>query len=103
MQEREVRLAAQRILANRLFPRATDRFWDGLDLDLSGANLIDFDIRACQVGTARFDGALMAVVGVMTVERLAPDEVGDAWFGAGADEPVDDIRSLIHEYPNPPE
>ncbi|MBB4908551.1 pentapeptide repeat-containing protein [Actinophytocola algeriensis] len=57
VQEREVRLAAQRILADHVAPRDTGRFWDGTDLDLSGATLVDFDLRACRVGTARFDGA----------------------------------------------
>lgn len=57
VQEREVRLAAQRILAHHLTPRDTDRFWNGIDVDLSGANLIDFDIRACRIGAGRFDGA----------------------------------------------
>jgi DNA segregation ATPase FtsK/SpoIIIE-like protein len=57
VQEREVRLAAQRILAQHLAPQDSGRFWDGIDLDLTGANLIDFDLQACRVGPARFDGA----------------------------------------------
>ncbi len=57
VQEREVRLAAQRILAHHLAPRDADRFWDGIDLDLTGANLVDFDLRACRLGPARFTSA----------------------------------------------
>jgi S-DNA-T family DNA segregation ATPase FtsK/SpoIIIE len=56
-QEREVRLAAQRILADHLTPEDVDRFWDGISLDLTGANLIDFDLHACRVGPARFERA----------------------------------------------
>ncbi len=74
-QERQVRLTAQRILSDhlrkpddnqRLTSRAT-RFWDQVTLDLTGATLIDFDLRQCMVtGEASFNGATFS---------------GDAWFG----------------------
>jgi Pentapeptide repeats (9 copies) len=77
-QERQVRLTAQRILAEHLRDdRARDqrssnppgsRFWDNIRLDLSGATLIDFDLvngvtadanfhRAAFAGDASFDEA----------------------------------------------
>ncbi|MGW5054941.1 pentapeptide repeat-containing protein [Actinokineospora sp. NPDC004072] len=58
-QEREVRLAAQRILTNHL--RARDRrgnkpqsFWADIDLDLTGATLIDFTLDGCAARRAVF-------------------------------------------------
>jgi hypothetical protein len=43
--EREVRLAAQRILAGHLRPHRVEAFWANIDLDLTNARLIDFDLR----------------------------------------------------------
>ncbi|RSM80498.1 type VII secretion protein EccCb [Amycolatopsis sp. WAC 01375] len=88
VQEREVRLAAQRILAQHLTPRDTDRFWDGIDLDLTGANLIDIDFQACRISLARFDGATFTGVarfdratftGLVSFDRAV--FTGDAHFG----------------------
>ena len=60
-QERQVRLTAQRILADHLRqPRmqvSDGRFWDGIRLDLSGATLIDFDLSFCIMAEALFNGA----------------------------------------------
>ncbi|ANN18215.1 hypothetical protein SD37_22945 [Amycolatopsis orientalis] len=59
-QERQVRIAAQRILAQHLRPGAqpdTDRFWPDVDLDLTGATLIDFRFQRCRVRSARFTEA----------------------------------------------
>ncbi|WP_433781579.1 pentapeptide repeat-containing protein [Actinomycetospora sp. CA-101289] len=56
-QERQVRLTAQNILHRHLRPCDTARFWRGLDIDLTGAHLISFDLDSCQVRDARFDGA----------------------------------------------
>ncbi|CAL9458652.1 ESX secretion system protein EccC [Actinosynnema sp. ALI-1.44] len=56
-QEREVRVAAQRILTHHLAPQDADRFWDGMALDLTGAHLVDFDFESCRVGPARFERA----------------------------------------------
>lgn len=69
VQEREVRLAAQGILAHHLrpglFARSLETFWVDIDLDLTGATLIDFSLHGCAVATATFDGATFT---------------GDAWF-----------------------
>jgi hypothetical protein len=62
-QEREVRLAAQRLLAAHLrqgedWRHPVNTFWHNIDLDLSGATLIDFRLADVEVRTARFDGAI---------------------------------------------
>ena len=66
-QERQVRLTAQRILAEHLRDdraedkRSTDppnqRLWPGIRLDLAGATLIDFDLENGVMADASFDGA----------------------------------------------
>src|SRR5215472_16703867 len=78
-QERQVRLTAQRILAEHIrdyrtrAPRSTDpsssRFWNNIRLDLSGATLIDFSLEGGAMVDANFHGAVFS---------------GDASFG-GAD------------------
>lgn len=61
VQEREVRQAVQRILTNHLRPgsdpiRPSAFFWPDIDLNLTGALLIDFNLSTnCAVRTARFD------------------------------------------------
>jgi uncharacterized protein YjbI with pentapeptide repeats len=81
LQEREVRLTAQRILTRHLRARddsnnRLDTYWPEIDLDLTGATLIDFDLRNCTTrkgnfnhtqfsGAAGFDGAQFT---------------GNAWF-----------------------
>jgi uncharacterized protein YjbI with pentapeptide repeats len=70
VQERQVRLTAQRILAKHLRPgestdQPIDTFWPNTDLDLTGATLIDLNLRRCQPHGARFSGATF---------------IGDAWF-----------------------
>jgi hypothetical protein len=65
LQEREVRRTAQRLLADHLRP-GPDRsnpvptFWSDIDLDLTGAILIDFDLTRCKVHTTSFRGAIFA-------------------------------------------
>jgi hypothetical protein len=58
IQEREVRLAAQRILAHHLRPgdpaQPDETFWADIDLDLTGATL---DLRDCRTHTATFTEA----------------------------------------------
>ena len=58
VQEREVRLAAQRILvahlSNEDSSRTPDTFWDDIDVDLSGATLIDFTARNLVLRRASF-------------------------------------------------
>ena len=60
--EREVRLAAQRILATHLRPgddpdNPVDTFWRSIDIDLTNATLIDFTFSNCTTHTGRFDEA----------------------------------------------
>ncbi|MEV4381818.1 pentapeptide repeat-containing protein [Streptosporangium sp. NPDC049644] len=65
--ERQVRLTAQRILAEHLrddrAPEDRDttpaepRFWEGMRLELTGATLIDLDFHYCHVTEAWFDKA----------------------------------------------
>jgi len=58
IQEREVRLTAQRILTDHLKP-GTDVFWgESINLDLAGATLLDFDLQHCHVHDARFANAV---------------------------------------------
>ncbi|WP_424184061.1 pentapeptide repeat-containing protein [Actinokineospora sp. G85] len=79
-QEREVRITAQRILAHHLAPgRDPDNpdatFWSDIDLDLTRAILIDFDLTRCRVREAQFSGANLidADLGSVTF-------TGNAWF-----------------------
>ncbi|MFG1707994.1 pentapeptide repeat-containing protein [Nonomuraea sp. M3C6] len=87
-EEREVRLTAQRILADHLRYRAPekrrwwqhstpdDRHWCEIRLDLTGALLLDFDFRHCHVMSATFNKATFygdARFGEATF-------AGDAWF-----------------------
>ncbi|WP_285477694.1 pentapeptide repeat-containing protein [Amycolatopsis sp. NBRC 101858] len=60
VQEREVRLAGQRILTDHLAPRNRRKFWDDIDLDFTNAHLIDFTLRDCRPRNCRFDGATFA-------------------------------------------
>jgi hypothetical protein len=53
-EERQVRLAAQSILARHLRPDEDSKFWRDIDIDLSGAVLIDFDFKRCSVRDADF-------------------------------------------------
>lgn len=60
-QERQVRLAAQRILLAHLRPGdnpagAAATFWADIDLDLSGAVLIDFELTDCEIHAGQFIG-----------------------------------------------
>ncbi|QWF85835.1 hypothetical protein [Amycolatopsis sp. CA-230715] len=65
LQEREVRLTAQRILTDHLKPgpdprRPADTFWPDTNLDLTGATLIGLDLSRARVRDARFDNATSA-------------------------------------------
>jgi hypothetical protein len=61
VQEREVRVAAQRILRDHLRKGSEEdppvTYWPDTDLDLTGANLIDFDLSRCTVRSAIFASA----------------------------------------------
>ncbi|MDD7942020.1 pentapeptide repeat-containing protein [Actinomycetospora lutea] len=57
LQERQVRLTAQEILLEHLIPDHWSVFWEGIDLNLRGAHLIDFGLPSCHVRSANFIGA----------------------------------------------
>jgi uncharacterized protein YjbI with pentapeptide repeats len=83
-QERQVRLTAQRILANHLREERTkgqhsadppsSRFWSDIRLDLGGATLIDFNLENCVIGDADFGGAAFS----------GPADFGGATFSGTA-------------------
>ncbi len=59
-QEREVRLTAQRILSKHLRPgndplHPDEIFWKNIDIDLTGATLIDLDFAHCRIRTGHFE------------------------------------------------
>jgi hypothetical protein len=65
LQEREVRLTAQRILHQHLQPglypdHPRPDFWSDINIDLTGATLINFSLAGCAVATATFAGATFA-------------------------------------------
>jgi hypothetical protein len=65
VEELEVRLAAQRVLAEHLAAKSAagepnPLHWDNIDLDLTGATLIDFHLVRCVVQKARFRSTLFA-------------------------------------------
>ncbi|HUR08492.1 MAG TPA: pentapeptide repeat-containing protein, partial [Nonomuraea sp.] len=81
VQEREVRLTAQRILETHLKPgseRANPalNFWPDINLDLTGAVLSDLDLRGCRVKNARFDKAVLSEGANFTDATFS----GYAWF-----------------------
>jgi hypothetical protein len=81
-QEREVRLAAQRVLAAHLRPgpdpdHPVGTFWRDIDLDLTDATLIDLDLRGSVIGQARFGRATFTG----RAEFDGTTFTGDTWFG----------------------
>ncbi len=97
VQEREVRLTAQRILRDHLHPGADHdkpvaTFWAGANLDLTGAALVDFDLAGClvdQAGFARasfsgktsFEGARFVQDARFDAARFAGEVYfGQTWF-----------------------
>ncbi|MFD5090680.1 pentapeptide repeat-containing protein [Amycolatopsis thailandensis] len=60
VQEREVRLTAQRLLHDHLDPIRDTAYWGALDLDLTGAQLIDFALTGARVGTSTFRKAIFS-------------------------------------------
>ncbi len=57
IQEREVRLAGQRILTDHLAPQDRRKFWGDIDIDLTNAHLIEFTLEDCKPRNGRFSGA----------------------------------------------
>ncbi len=60
-EEQQVRLAAQRILGTHLLPGRPGvpaaNYWPDVDIDLTGATLIDFAFAGCRLRTVVFDRA----------------------------------------------
>lgn len=54
-EERQVRIAVQRLLARHLRPG--DRFWPGMNIDLAGATLIKLNFAGCHMDIAQFHEA----------------------------------------------
>ncbi|GAB2740789.1 hypothetical protein GCM10027199_09300 [Amycolatopsis magusensis] len=80
-QEREVRLTAQRILSRHLHPgnrprRPIHTFWPDINLDLTDATLINFDLSACHIGTGRFNGAKFTG----DARFVGVEFTGNTWF-----------------------
>jgi hypothetical protein len=86
-EERQVRLTAQRLLADhlswqerrwwqRLIP-ADPLFWPGIRLDLTGATLLDFRFVCCRVHEADFGGATFTGDALFVEATFT----GDASFG----------------------
>ncbi|WP_410659484.1 pentapeptide repeat-containing protein [Amycolatopsis sp. lyj-112] len=62
-QELEVRLTAQRIISAHLKPGSDPReplgtFWSGIELDFSGATLIDLDLSECHIDAVTFEATI---------------------------------------------
>ncbi|WP_161629638.1 pentapeptide repeat-containing protein [Saccharomonospora iraqiensis] len=61
LREREVRIAAQRILRTNMLvsenQASSSNTWKDIDLDLTGATLIDFDMSDTEMRTANFNSA----------------------------------------------
>jgi len=64
VQEREVRVTAQRILAAHQRPEALDH-WPGVHLDLSGATLVDANFSDCELYEAKFTGTVFTGASAM--------------------------------------
>uniref|UniRef100_UPI003F495093 pentapeptide repeat-containing protein n=1 Tax=Saccharothrix espanaensis TaxID=103731 RepID=UPI003F495093 len=65
VQEREVRLTAQRVLRDHLRPgddpdNPAATFWSDIDLDLTGATLVNLDLSHCRSRRTVFTGATFA-------------------------------------------
>ncbi|MEV7096275.1 pentapeptide repeat-containing protein [Amycolatopsis sp. NPDC051045] len=89
--EREVRLTAQRILAAHLRPGRAATFWPDLELDLTGAVLLDADFGGCQVHALRLDGVTFSGSARFTGTTFTEDAAfehttftGEAHFGQAA-------------------
>jgi hypothetical protein len=73
----EIRKVAQRVLAGQLRPDvAACGVGLELDIDLTGAVLIDFDLSGCRIGAGRFDHARF----IGNSDFSEADFTGSAWF-----------------------
>ncbi|MGI5503101.1 pentapeptide repeat-containing protein [Lentzea sp. CA-135723] len=88
-QERHARLTAQRILAAHLDPGAAGRYWEDIDIDLTGATLLNLDFRGCRLRTAQFVEARFC--GPTDFRQTRFD--GEAWFDGTTFEEEADFES----------
>jgi uncharacterized protein YjbI with pentapeptide repeats len=86
VQEREVRLTAQRLLSEHLVP-GEPAFWTDIALDLTGATLINFGMPHCTVRRATFMGATFFGAAHFSSTTFAGRAdfwsatfLGEAWF-----------------------
>ncbi|BAL93204.1 hypothetical protein AMIS_79840 [Actinoplanes missouriensis 431] len=63
-QELQVRLAAQQILVRHLKSEASEQRWFDIDINLSSATLVDFDMSDAVVRAASFDRAVFRRIAV---------------------------------------
>ena len=88
-EERQVRLTAQRILATHLRPDPPEtlapdsRFWGSLptgdlDVDLTGAELSDFNFAGCRIRSALFGGATFTGEARFDIAVFRGDAIFDA-------------------------
>lgn len=75
LQERQVRLTAQRIITTHLTPKAP-AYWPNINLDLTEATLIDFNLNGCHVHNATLTQATL--IGTAGFRRVI--FTGDVWF-----------------------
>ncbi len=83
-EERRVRLSAQRLLINHLVPHRSrwgrvrdQRFWPGIDFNLTGAHLVDFSAGGLEVVNAAFDD--VTFTGTTSFDKAV--FIGTASFG----------------------
>jgi hypothetical protein len=90
LEEREVRLTAQRILYQNLQPgpdpdHPRSAFWRDIDLDLTGAILIDFSLARCTIANASFRKTTFTGVAGFCEVKIGGDAAFDgAKFGGTA-------------------
>ncbi|GAB2815856.1 pentapeptide repeat-containing protein [Lentzea nigeriaca] len=76
--ELDVRLTAQRILADHLRPEGD--YWGEHDIDLTGAVLVDLEMSDCRVASARFDRASFLGKCIPPTEYTGPARFVEASF-----------------------
>ncbi len=85
--EWQVRAEVQATLAEHLRPNPEhppDDSWEGMDLDLCNAVLVDLDLTGCRIQSARFAGALFHGDTVFTAVRFGCSLFDRAAFGGDA-------------------
>jgi uncharacterized protein YjbI with pentapeptide repeats len=102
VQEREVRLTAQRLLADHLkyeldrARRNPPTFWPDITLDLTGATLIDFSLPVCRTSSATFTSAVF--VGDATFQLAITDHATFRMATFTGDATFDGIRFTFADF-----